>query len=113
MTSQNPPPPGDELASNQRLRAQRMQWARLASELLAADSHRFPWLQAWRDAATGGPIRPRLSGTADRGVPDRSRKFCAPAQTVPTRSPEFQSLAVGGSLRASRARLAPACRELH
>src|ERR1700675_4443292 len=89
-----------------------MQWARLASELLAAGvlgrSHRFPLLPESPDVATAGPIRPRPSDRADRGAPDRSQRFGAPGQIAPTRLPESQTPATGGLLRESHARPAPA-----
>src|SRR4030088_1942648 len=92
-----------------------MQWARPASELLAAGSlgrsHRFPLLQESPDVATAAPIRPLLPGRADRGAPDRNPRFCVPAQIAPTRSPESQTPATGGLLRASHARPDPAYQE--
>src|SRR6202521_3118179 len=92
-----------------------MQWARPASESLAAGflgrSHRFPLFQESPDVATAAPIRPRLPDTADRGAPDRSPRFCVPAQIAPTRSQESQTPATAGLLRASHARPAPAYQE--
>src|ERR1700686_3881429 len=90
-----------------------MQWARPASELLAAGSlgrsHRLPWFQESPDVAITAPIRPRLPDTADRGAPDRSPRSCVPTQIAPTRLLESQTPATAGLLRAFHARPAPAC----
>src|SRR5258706_90986 len=102
----------DGVATSRHLHGQKPQSARPESELPAAGflgrSHRFPLLPESPDVATAAPTRPLPPDTADRGAPDRSPRFCVPAQTAPTRSPESQTPATGGSLRASHARPAPA-----